>query len=130
MLYDEFGYRGLLGTARLGVRYFFSLRHEQQFVLGFGYEMNNVLNIKETNGNNAYVLLARNAFYASPTLLPNLTLAWRVQRFTASVDGQLYRDSQLYGFSSIFFGSNYAVRIGMGYRMGRNPDASRLALAR
>ncbi|MCI1189192.1 hypothetical protein MON38_17345 [Hymenobacter sp. DH14] len=122
---DEYGYRGLLGTARLGIRYFFPLRHEQQLLLGFGYELNNVLSIRQTSGANAYVLPAQNDFYASPTLLPNVALGWRAQRFTASIDAQLYHDSQRVDFSGNFFGSNYAARVGLSYRLGRNPDAAR-----
>ena len=125
IVYDDFEYRGLLGTARLGIRYFFPMRHEQQLLLGFGYEMNNVLSIRQTSGINAYALPAQNNFYASPTLLPNLTLGWRTQRFTASTDWQVYHDSQHTGFSSSFIGSNFAGRVGLSYRLGRNPDVAR-----
>ena len=127
--YDEFGYRGLLGTARLGLRYFFSLRHEQQLVFGFGYELNTVLNQRRTSGT-PYVLPARIDFYAFPTLLPNVALGWRARRFTTSIDMQLYRDTQHGGFSGIFFGSNYAARLGLSYRLGRNPDTARPAATR
>ena len=124
---DEYGYRGLLGTARLGIRYFFPLRHEQQLLLGFGYELNNVLSIHQTSGANAYVLPAQNDFYAATTLLPNVALGWRAQRLTGSIDMQLYHDSQRDDFSGNFFGTNYAARVGVSYRLGRNPDAARPA---
>lgn len=123
--YDEFTYRGLLGTARLGIRYFFPLPREQQLVLGFGFEMNSVLNRRKTGGNSANLLPVQDESYAIPTVLPNLTLGWRAHRFTASIDGQLYRDSQRNDFSSVFLGSNYAARVGLAYRLGRNPDAVR-----
>lgn len=126
-VYDEFGYQGILGTARLGLRYFFPLPHEQQLLLGLGFEMNNVLRLRQTSGSNAYLLQPTIDYYALPTLLPNLTLGWRTQRLTTSVDGQLYRDTNGLSdrLSGIFFGTNYAVRLGLSYRLGRNPDVVR-----
>ena len=37
--------------------------------------------------------------YAAPTILPNLTLGWRQQRVTATLDGQLYRSRNADGFT-------------------------------
>jgi hypothetical protein len=122
----------LLGTARLGLRYFFPLRHEQQLLVGFGFEMNNVLNLRQTSGSNAYLLQPSIDYYALPTLLPNITFGWRAQRLTASIDGQLYRDVNALGngFSGLFFGTNFTARAGLSYRLGRNPDALRAAAIR
>lgn len=129
-VYQSFNYRALLGTARLGVRFLLPLRHDQQFVLGLGFEHNSVIGQTlpalppTANPYDTYVYPSHGEeAYASPTILPNLTLGWRHQRFTATLDGQLYRSRDFNGFSSIFFGSSYALRLGLSYRLGRHPDA-------
>ncbi|GAC1371434.1 MAG: hypothetical protein NVSMB30_11110 [Hymenobacter sp.] len=62
--------------------------------------------------------------YAVPTLLPNICLGWRNQRLTVSLDGQLYHTLGTDGFDllSIFYGENYALRFGVGYRLGSTAD--------
>ena len=61
--------------------------------------------------------------YAVPTFLPNLTLGWRRQRLTLLLDGQIYRRERGgFDFSDLFFAGNCAVRLGLSYRLGRNPD--------
>jgi hypothetical protein len=114
-------YRAWLGTARLGVRVFFPLPHERQWLLGFGYELNAV-------SGGPYTISAGQAFmvalaeYAAPTLLPNLTLGWRANRATLSTDVQLYRDSRGSDYFGQFFGTNFAARLSLAYRLGSNPD--------
>jgi len=123
-VYDHFNYRAVLGTARLGLRYFSHLPHEQQLFLGFGFELNNVLSIRQTAGPQVR-LDASIEHYGFPTLLPNLALGWRAQRFTLSLDGQLYRNPNSPNLAGIFFSSNYAARLGLSYRLGRNPDVAK-----
>ncbi|QKG54143.1 hypothetical protein [Hymenobacter sp. BRD67] len=121
-IYTVFDFRALLFTARLGVRYFVPLRHDRQIMLGFSYEHNEVLGLSLTGNGSPDPSTAGEA-YASPTLLPDLMLGWRCQRFTASIDGQLYHSNSdsnaLYNF---FLGSSWATRLGLSYRLGRNPD--------
>jgi hypothetical protein len=126
--YVVYDYRGMLGTARLGVRFYQPLKHDQQFILGLGFEYNKVWALKTSGLNTSangysYGPASENAYFPSPTLLPNLTLGWRQQRFTLSLDGQLYHANTDHdGFSELFFGSNWATRLSLSYRLGHHPD--------
>lgn len=117
-VYRSYAYHAWLATARLGVRRFFPLPHEQQWLVGFGYELNIVFNPTMTSSSLSPALPNEvDVPYAEPTLLPNVDLGWRSRRWTVSLDGQLY---QLYRADA-----NYALRLGMAYRLGRNPDDAR-----
>ena len=61
------------------------------------------------------------AFF-SPTLLPGLSLEWRRQRLTLSLDGQMYQTNSHFILGSLF-GSDFSTRLGAAYRLGQNPDA-------
>ena len=123
---EVFDYRAWLGTARLGIRYFISLRHEQQFLIGFGFELNKVMGASATprTGGLPRPYPGTEYFYATPTLLPHLGVGWRRQRVTLSLDGQLYRQYGDNDDVTGIFGSGYALRLGLGYGLGRNPDAA------
>ena len=130
-MYQSFNYHALLGTARLGIRYLLPLRHDQQFVLGLGFEYNSTLGLtlppppSTANPYDTYQYPGRgDQAYAEPTVLPNLTVGWRLRRFTATLDGQLYHSRDWNDFSGLLFGSNYALRLGLSYRLGRHPDAA------
>jgi hypothetical protein len=126
--YTPYDYRGMLGTARMGVRFYAPLAHDRQLLLGFGFEYNRVWGLTTTGfntsaGGYSYAPSSANEYYPTPTVLPNLTLGWRQQRFTISLDGQLYHASADSGyFSELFFGSNWSTRLGLSYRLGRHPD--------
>jgi hypothetical protein len=122
-IYTTYDYHASLATARLGIRYFSLLPKEQQLILGLSFELNKVLNptISSTGGP-AVTPYREELGYATTTLLPGLGLGWRTGRFTLSLDGQLYISSDSDGLGGAFFGSNYAVRSGLAYRLGRNPD--------
>ncbi len=126
-----FSYQALLGTARIGIRYLAPLPHDQQLVLGLGFERNIVWQFTPpaTTGNASARPGPedRSALtYADPTLLPNLTLGWRRQRFTATIDGQLYASTEEGNWiTNKFLGDNLAARLGLSYRLGRNPDRGR-----
>lgn len=62
--------------------------------------------------------------FASPVLLPNVGLGWCSSRMTVSLDGQLYTGHVYDSFLSSFYGTDFALRLGVGYRLGRNPDAA------
>jgi len=62
--------------------------------------------------------------FASPVLLPNVGLGWRTPHITVSLDGQLYTGHVYDSFLSSFYGTDLALRLGVGYRLGRNPDAA------
>jgi hypothetical protein len=131
--YKTFSYQAMLGTARIGVRYLMPLPHDQQFVLGIGLERNLVWGMSQPDASASASPYPshtdRSALtYAEPVLLPNVTLGWREQRLTATVDGQLYTSRNTGGgFGSMFFGTNLAARLGLSYRLGRNPDVARPA---
>jgi hypothetical protein len=129
--YTPFSYQALLGTARIGIRYLAPLAHDRQFIFGLGFERNIVWGftapVATANATPYPSQTDRSgATYADPTLLPNLTLGWRQQRFTATLDGQLYASKgENSWFTSMFLGSNLAARLGLSYRLGRNPDQAR-----
>jgi hypothetical protein len=132
--YDDYRFRALLGTARLGARYFIQRPRERQWMLGFSYELNKVyrpvLSHKATIVSKTYTGSGSGNeelyyYFATPTLFPNLAVGWRSQRFTVSVDGQMYVSS--HGDDGLFkmlFDSNGALRASLSYRLGRNPDAA------
>lgn len=131
--YTPFDYQAVLGTARIGVRYFTQLAHDRQLVFGLGLERNIVWGLRTPAASNGAQPSPspddRSALtYADPVILPNFTLGWRQQRFTAAFDVQLYASRDTGGgFKSLFFGSNLAARFGLSYRLGRNPDQARSA---
>lgn len=135
----DYRYQAWLATARLGVRHFFRLPREQQFIVGLGYELNKALHPTITLLSGPPIATGYAAGYAAPTLFPNVDLGWRTNRLTASIDGQLYYDSRearnnlnsVGGtragtfFSGLFFGSNFALRLGVAYRLGHHPDETK-----
>ena len=122
--YNLLDFRGWLGTARVGVRFFFALPHEQQWLVGIGLEHNEIVGSRITTLSGPPTqLTAQDLGYAEPSLFPNLSLGWRNQRLTLSLDGQLYRSGG--DWSGLLFGSNFAVRTGLSYRLGRNPDVAK-----
>jgi hypothetical protein len=140
----DYRFQAWLATARLGYRHFFRLPHGQQVLLGVGYELNRVVNPRLTLISGPPLAEGYDMHYAAPTFFPNVDLSWRAHRLTATLDGQMYADSRearrnpnsIGGtsastfFSGIFLGSNFALRLGVGYRLGRNPDAAYSASAR
>ena len=119
-----YNYRALLGTARMGVRTFVPLANERQLLFGFGYEINTVFMPRDPDIANQPLALAGSVAFATPTLLPNLTVGWRTGRLTLSLDGQLYHaGGSGDGYSSIFFDNAGSARLGVAYRLGGNPDA-------
>lgn len=121
-----FDYRALLGTARVGIRFLPPLPHDKQLLIGLGFEYNKVFGLNLPNDARSYYYpnvqsTAATDVYATPILLPNLTLGLRRQRLTLLLDGQVYV-SRNFNFADLFFAGNCAVRLGMSYRLGRNPD--------
>jgi hypothetical protein len=114
--YTPFDYQAWLGTARLGARFFAPLRHDQLLLFTFCLERNFILrtDVKPTTDDMGYAVTA---------LLPNFGVGWRRQRITLNLDGQLYTSPAGNGYADLFFGSNIAVRLGLGYRLGRSADA-------
>ncbi|MDO7846322.1 hypothetical protein Q5H92_08145 [Hymenobacter sp. M29] len=118
-------YKALLGSARLGVRFFIPTPHERQWLVSFGYELNKTIAPRITAVSGATVeATSSNVPFAKAVILPNIGLGFRSKRFTTSVDVQLYRDynDDSQGYGTAFFGSNFALRAGLGYRLGRNTD--------
>ena len=119
--YNSFVYTSLLHTARTGLRFFFPLPREKQWLLTLGYEMNFVSNESGVPAGTApAVLVEEGGPYYSPTFMPTIGLGWRSRRLTVSIDGQSYRGRY---DDSAFFGDNYAARLGISYRLGHSPDA-------
>ncbi len=122
--YTPFDYRALLGTARIGIRYFLPLAHDRQLVFGLGFEYNKVLGLTLDQAGGATTPSNGSGAYASTAVLPNLGVGWRHERLTLGLDGQMYvgqDDSDSY-FINNFFGRGVALRLGLGYRLGRSPD--------
>jgi hypothetical protein len=133
---SSYEYRAWLGTARLGVRFFFQLPREQQLLLTSGFELNTIMNyvVRQTGG--PVVQGPYQISFAAPTLLPNLGFGWHAKRLTLSLDGQFYyagigdagnpnasvRATVADFFSDLFFSRCYALRLGAAYQLGKNPD--------
>ena len=125
---NSFDYQALLGTARLGVRFLFERPREQQAVLSFGYELNSVIapHVAKFNGLPGAADLS-DLNFAAPTLLPSAGLGWRWKSTTLSVDIQSYRNSTVDNLLENLVGSDFAIRMGLSYRLGDNSDATRPA---
>ncbi|MFC6223743.1 gluconate 2-dehydrogenase subunit 3 family protein [Hymenobacter artigasi] len=136
-------YSAWLGSARIGLRKYSSLKHNQQLVLGVSYELNSIFNpafstiTTGSSGNPTETAPAAPAFntrvgFTAQTLLPALTLGWRVNRLTLTVDAQRsydFRDKNN-AVESLFLGSAWSARLMVTYQLGRNPDAVRPSAAR
>jgi hypothetical protein len=132
LVYRAFEYGGWLGTARLGVRYFRPLAHSQQLLFGLGFEYNRAfgLTLPVKDATASYLVPGNgDDAYATPTLLPNLSVGWRQQRLTLLLDGQAYTSQgDRHDFLRFFVDRNFALRLGASYRLGRNPDDSQTPL--
>ena len=117
-------YEALLSTARIGLRRFVALPHEQQLLLSLSYEWNTVWQPKLISGfGPATVLGELNVDFARPTLLPGFGLGWRSNRFTFSADAQLYRTyNAVTQDETTFFGRSIVARVSTAYRLSRNHD--------
>jgi hypothetical protein len=129
--YYVVNYRAWLASARLGLRFFFPLPHEQQWLFSVSYELNKTIRPVVTSATgNIRDVPSNQLGYGTPTLLPNIGLGWRARRLTLSLDGQLYSSPSSEGFFGHLVGSNFATRFGIGYRLGGNPDAAKPAGAK
>ncbi|GAA4050281.1 hypothetical protein GCM10022409_41320 [Hymenobacter glaciei] len=118
-------YRAWLFSARLGLRFFFPLPHERQWLLSLAYELNKSFAPTITSSTGGPVALTNDQLgYGFPSLLPSLGLGWRAQRCTLSLDGQLYTNRNSEGAFSGIIGTNFVARAGIAYRLGRNPDSA------
>ena len=119
-------YNAWLISARLGLRFFFPLPHEQQWLLSLAYELSRSFAPTITSSKGAPMALSADRFgYGLPSLLPNLGLGWRARRFTLSLDGQLYTNRNGEGTFARLVGTNFVARASIAYRLGRNPDDAR-----
>lgn len=135
--FNDFEYSAWLTTARIGMRYFIGLSHERQVFVAVGYELNFISGAIITPDKVGTALTDPQLYYATPVLFPNVSLGWRRQRLTISLDGQMYASSDITGTTNttprglgqaarfegpLFFGTNFVARAGIAYRLGRNPD--------
>ena len=121
--YSVVNYQAWLVSARLGLRFFFPLPREQQWLLTLAYELNYTLHPRITSSagyQGSYPADQLN--YGLPTLLPSLGLGWRARRCTLSIDGQLYISRNGEGLYARFIGTNFVARASIAYRLGHNPD--------
>ncbi|MBF9140971.1 hypothetical protein [Hymenobacter properus] len=141
--FNEFVYDAWLTTARIGMRYFMSLPKEQLAFIGVSYELNFISGAETTPLNGGAAPTDPQLYFATPVLTPSVSAGWRRDRFTLSLDGQMYASSDMVDSGSItgpkgmgqvsdflgpmFFGTNFAARLGLSYRLGRNPDARKPA---
>ncbi|GAA4365395.1 hypothetical protein GCM10023185_35630 [Hymenobacter saemangeumensis] len=118
----SFDYNAWLTTARIGVRYFIPRPHDRQWLLSFTYESNWVSTPSITSPVPTRIPEQEDVYgFLTGTLLPSLGLGWRSHRLTLLAEGQMYR-SHGEDISRHFIGSYYTLRLGMNYRLGRNPD--------
>ncbi|MDO7846323.1 hypothetical protein Q5H92_08150 [Hymenobacter sp. M29] len=140
--FNEFEYAAWLSTARLGMRYFIGQAAAQRLFVGIGYELNFIGGARLTPTNGKPAPTDPELYYARPTLFPNVSVGWRRQRLTLSLDGQMYGSSDLQTANAttglgqigelngaLFFGSNFAARLGVAYRLGSKADAPKPAPA-
>ena len=134
-------YAAWLGEARIGIRNYAPLRHNQQLVLGLSYGLDKVFRPQfstVTTGSNSSptVILpapagftANDLWFAPQTLLPALTVGWRAQYLTLTLDGQRCLDDRVFDNSigGIMMGSAWSARLTASYRLGRNPDVAKLS---
>ena len=121
--YYVVNYQAWLVSARLGLRYFFPLPHERQWLLSLAYELSRPLRPTITSSTGDPVALSSEQLgYGWPSLLPSLGLGWRARRCTLSLDGQLYSSRDSDGALARVVGSNFVARASLAYRLGRNPD--------
>ena len=126
--YYVVSYSAWLASARLGLRFFFPLPREQQWLFSVSYELNMALQPTVTSSSGNLLGSPNDQLrYGLPSLLPNLGLGWRSRRFTAGVDGQLYTNGDSQDLFGSLVGNNFAARLSLSYRLGRNPDVVRLA---
>lgn len=75
--YYVIDYNAWLISARLGLRFFFPLPHEQQWLLSLAYELSRSFAPTITSSKGAPMALSADRFgYGLPSLLPNLGLGW------------------------------------------------------
>ena len=125
--YSYFSYQGLLSTARLGLRFFYVLPHEQEILFGLGFEWNTIWHPTQSVTSGPAAIFSDELLkFASTTLLPHLGLGWRKKRLTLNLDGQLYHSNhEESGLAKLFFGSDFSTRFSTSYRLGGNPDVKR-----
>ena len=110
---------GWMGTALLGVRYLHKSSREQQWYFGLGYEMNLLWGPSVLGGQPIF------AGGIVPVLLPHISVGLLRQRFTWSLDGQMYGSELISEETFGILGGNFALRAGVGYRLGRAPDTAK-----
>jgi hypothetical protein len=112
---STFRYQALMGTARIGVRYFFRLPHEQQLLFGLSYELNPLWNVKGSfQPGPSFTVVDGDIGYPPVWLVPALTAGWRWHRVSALADVH----------TLFFIRDRFVVRGSLAYRLGRNHDAS------
>lgn len=123
--YDYFTYQAWLGTARLGIRYLLPLARERQLILGVGYEVNTVRSPSlKTAPGPAGTPSFQYLEFQQPTLLPYVAVGWRAHRATLFADVQPYESFFDDAYAAQFITANLALRLGLSYRLGGNPDAA------
>lgn len=112
-------YKGLLASARLGLRYFFPLPHEQQWFIGASYELHKSFRpVVLANTGVPVTLPAEDYYFSRPSLLPALGVGWRSAHLTVGLDAQLYPGDDVAAFIKSF-GTKFSARLGLSYRLGR-----------
>ncbi|GAB3868734.1 hypothetical protein GCM10028824_14450 [Hymenobacter segetis] len=106
-------YQALMSTARIGVRYFVWLPHEQQLLFGLSYELNSLWNVRGNfQPGPDFTLRDEDLVYHSVPLLPALTAGWRWNRVSVAADVH----------SWFVIGGLFVVRGSLAYRLSRNHD--------
>jgi hypothetical protein len=109
--YSDYTYRTWRGMARLGAHGYFPLPHEQQFFVSFGFALDLYMGHSLTTVSGppvpSTVLNTSNEVLLP---LPYVGVGWRQRRVSVSAE-------------ALFYDQVYDLRLGVGYRLTRNPDA-------
>ncbi|UOQ96571.1 hypothetical protein MUN81_15135 [Hymenobacter sp. 5317J-9] len=113
-IYSDFTYQAWLITARLGARRYFPLVHEQQAFVGIGFTIDATAGRTFDLPAGAMSTPSNQDFDNVSLLLPYFSAGWRTRRLTI-------------GLESCFFDRFYDLRLGLAYRLSRNPDVAKAA---
>ncbi|MCC3152126.1 hypothetical protein [Hymenobacter sp. BT770] len=110
-VYSDFTYQAWLVAARVGVRRYFPLLHEQQFFLSGGFASDVIAGRRFTLPAGAMATPSSRNFDNIGLPLPYVGVGWRSRRVAVGLDG-------------LVLDRLYDLRLGVSYRLGSNPDAA------
>ncbi|GAB3857776.1 hypothetical protein GCM10028822_32040 [Hymenobacter terrigena] len=111
-VYDDFSYRAWLIEARLGARSCFPLPHEQQFFVSIGFAYSSIAGRTFSLPAGAMTTPNSSDFDNVGLPVPYVGIGWRKRRLAVSLESVVYERV-------------YDLRLGLNYRLNRNPDVAK-----